>query len=72
MEKEKATEPKAVKVKATEAEVVYSVQEFEATAKTLFGCQSECVKAAFLMAQKTNATESEAKKIVSDFMKKEA
>lgn len=69
MEKEKATETKAVKTKVVEA--VYSAEEFQKMAKAVFGCQSECVKAAFMVANKTQATESEAKKIVSDFMKKE-
>lgn len=66
---EKKAEMKTVKGK--EIEVTYSADEFQKLAKDLFHCQPECVKAAFMSAQKTEATEAEAKKIVSDFMKKE-
>lgn len=49
----------------------YSVEDFEKAANTVFGVPSECVKAAFFVAGKKKATETEAKKLVSDFMKKE-
>lgn len=69
LEKEKATETRTIKAKVPE--LVYSVEEFQKMAQTIFNCQPECVKAAFMVAQKMTATEAEAKKIVSDFMNKE-
>lgn len=69
LEKEKTTEIKAVKAKVPE--LFYSVEEFQKMAQTIFHCQPECVKAALLVAKKTTATETEAKKIVNDFMNKE-
>lgn len=71
LEKEKATATEIRAVKAKIPELVYSVEEFQKMAQTIFNCQPECVKAAFMVAQKTTATEPEAKKIVSDFMNKE-
>lgn len=50
---------------------IYSVDDFCKASITVFGVMPECVKAAFFVAKKESATEEEALKIVSDFMKKE-
>lgn len=49
----------------------YSVQDFCKASMQLFGVTPECVIAAFFVAKKDSATENEAKKIITDFMKKE-
>ena len=57
----------------TEAEAVYSVDEFAANAKLHFGekANTDIVHAAFMVKGKTKATLSEAKDIVRKFMSKE-
>lgn len=49
----------------------YSVEELMKAADSRFEVPAECVKAAFLYAGKTGAAESEAVKIIKDFMTKE-
>lgn len=51
--------------------VSYKIEELAANAKQLFGVPNECVVAACMLAGIKQATEPEAKKIVSDFMNKE-
>lgn len=50
--------------------VSYSVEELSSNSQNLFGVPNECVVAACLLAGIQQATEPEAKKIVSDFMNK--
>lgn len=52
-------------------EAVYSINDLAASAKKLFGTTSEVVITAMKLAGKTCATESDAKKIVKDFMNME-
>lgn len=66
----KMEEPKAVSSLKKQS-VRYKAEDFEKAANAVFGVSSECVKAAFFVAGKKEATETEAKKLVSDFMKKE-
>lgn len=61
---EKPEQPKTVTVS-------YSVEELAASSSQLFGVPTECVVAACMLAGIKQATEPEAKKIVSDFMNKE-
>lgn len=61
---EKPEQPKTVTVS-------YSVEELAASSPQLFGVPTECVVAACMLAGIKQATEPEAKKIVSDFMNKE-
>lgn len=50
---------------------VYSLNELAANARNLFNTRQECVVAALRDAGKTECTVSEAKEIVSKFLKKE-
>lgn len=52
-------------------EMRYHVEELSKAANALFGVQPECVKAAFFIAGRKEATEEEARKIVGEFMGKE-
>lgn len=72
MEKKTAAEPKAAEKKEP-TESVYEVNELAKYAEKVFGpnVRSECVIAAFKFAEVTEATKTEAKKIVESFMKKE-
>lgn len=51
--------------------VSYSVKELAASSHQLFGVPRECVIAACTLAGMKQATEPEARKIISDFMNKE-
>lgn len=66
-----ASEKQAPKKKGSES--VYTVQELEDNAESVFGerIKKECVAAAFRSAGKTQATREEAKKVVDNFLKKE-
>ena len=52
-------------------ENLYSVDEFAAQAKSLFGTTPEAVKVALRFAGKTETTIEDAKAIVQEFLKKE-
>lgn len=67
---EKAQEEKR-KTPERNLEAKYQVEELSKAANALFGVQPECVKAAFFVADRTEATEEEARKIVGEFMGKE-
>lgn len=56
--------------KDTTTSVVYSVDEF-AEASQAFGTSADVIRAAFLVAGKTEATEKEAKELINRFKKKE-
>ncbi|MCI8342562.1 MAG: hypothetical protein HFE62_05050 [Firmicutes bacterium] len=73
MKEEKAEKAKEVKPKAPKEknETKYAVEELEKAAIKLFGVQPECVRAAFSFAGKSEASETEAKKIVKEFMIRE-
>ena len=62
---------KQKKPSATAAETKYDVAEFVEVAETVFDTMPECVMAAFRCKGITQATKSEAMKIVSEFLKKE-
>lgn len=62
---------KSIKVKTNTATVSYSVEELASSSFQLFGVPSECVVAACMLAGIKEATEQEAKKIISEFMKRE-
>lgn len=66
-----ASEKQTPKKKGSES--VYTVQELEDNAESVFGsgAKRECVRAAFRSAGKTRATREEAKKVVDNFLKKE-
>lgn len=70
---EKKTADSKTAAKKTSTESVYGVNELANYAEKVFGAnvRSECVVAAFKFAGKTEATKTEAKKIVDSFMKKE-
>lgn len=68
---EKKTETKSQKRITQTQESVYTLQEFAQNSKELFGVQKECVIAAFRVANKQEATPSEAKEMVEKFMRKE-
>lgn len=56
--------------KETITQVTYSVDEF-AEASKAFDTSPDVIRAAFLVAGKTEATEEEAKKLINRFKKKE-
>lgn len=56
--------------KDTTTSVVYSVDEF-AEASRAFDTSPDVIRAAFLVAGQTEATEEEAKKLINRFRKKE-
>ncbi|HIS61466.1 MAG TPA: hypothetical protein IAC14_04340 [Candidatus Scybalomonas excrementigallinarum] len=69
---DKKTETKSQSKRKTQTqESIYTLQEFAQNSKKLFGVQKECVMAAFKVANKKEATPSEAKEIVEKFMRKE-
>ena len=49
----------------------YTVEEFAQQSKSLFQTQPECVVAAFQLANITQATEEQAKKIIKSFLEME-
>ncbi len=65
--------PAQVPKKGTKAltEAVYSVKEFAANARNLFGTRHECVTAALKAAGKSECTTAEAREIVERFLKRE-
>lgn len=67
---EKKIAPKVQK-KAQNQESLYTMQEFAQNSKKLFGVEREVVITAFKMANKLEATLSEAKEIVEKFIRKE-
>lgn len=52
-------------------DTIYSVEELEKAAQSLFGVKPECVTAAFFYEGKKEATEEEAKNVVTSFLRKE-
>ena len=52
-------------------EAVYTLEEFAANAKALFGVSPECVQAAFREKGITECSKDEAKQTVESFLKKE-
>ncbi|MBS4932915.1 MAG: hypothetical protein KH020_16710 [Clostridiales bacterium] len=71
LEKRAETKSQSRRVATQTQESVYTLQEFAQNSKKLFGVQKECVMAAFKVANKKEATPSEAKEIVEKFMRKE-
>ena len=72
--KEKDTEQKQQEIKETKPKQdikkqEYTVEEFAQQSKSLFQTQPECVVAAFQLANITQATEEQAKKIIKSFLK---
>ena len=61
---------KADKANLTNTETKYSLSELEQAANT-FGVKPECVRAAFLVAGSTKATQKEAQSIIKNFMSRE-
>ena len=68
--KEKNTEQKKEESKEVKKQQ-YSVEEFAQNAESLFCTKSECVLAAFQIANIKTATEEQAKKIVKSFLEME-
>lgn len=70
--KEVAQEGKeAIKRAADPKEAVYSVRELAQNSKKLFGVQPECLVATLFTANKKEASISEARKLVKEFIRKE-
>lgn len=67
------TQNAAAKSGAKNADDIYSAEEFAQNAASVFGAdvRSECVIAAFRLAEKKSATRQEAEKIVREFLRKE-
>lgn len=65
------TNEAAAKTMAQPPESEYSVAEFAANSKTVFGVMPECVIAAFRVANTKKATKQAAEQIIRDFMNKE-
>lgn len=73
-EKQKEQERAKEKKEATimlKKDTIYSVEELAKAAQSLFGVKPECVTAAFFYAGKKEATEEEAKNVVTSFLRKE-
>ena len=56
---------------STDKELEYTVDEFVAAARPLFGCNKACVEVALKNRGITKTTEEKAKKIVNEFLKRE-
>lgn len=73
--KEKDTEQKKEEIKTKPKQDIkkqeYTVEEFAQQSKSLFQTQPECVVAAFQLANVTQATEEQAKKIIKSFLEME-
>ena len=67
---EKNKKTRADKIVSTNTEIKYSLSELEQAANT-FGVKPECVRAAFLVAGSTKATQKEAQSIIKNFMSRE-
>lgn len=70
-DKAEVTPEQAPRKEQKSRETVYTVSEFGANAKKIFGVRQECVLAALKAAGKSECTIPEAKKIVEMFMKRE-
>jgi len=74
-EKEKEIELKKEETKSKPKQDIkkqeYTVEEFAQQSKSLFQTKPECVVAAFQLANITQATEEQAKKIIKSFLEME-
>lgn len=61
---------KEVKEENKLSEIKYKVSELEKASQILFGVKPECARAAFFIAGINEASKNEARKIITDFMKK--
>lgn len=70
MAEKKMTESTAEVSTATKKAVTYTVEEYAASAEKLFKVSADVVRAAFRTNNVSEATKTEAAKIVSDFSKR--